>query len=495
MKPNIKISTGNIPMNKNNLKNIIFYLLAALAFTISSCVKELDKVNVNPNATQIAQPDYLLTAAIKTTSDTYWGVSNNLNSSLLFVQHWAKIQYTEEDRYIFSNSSFSSLWSTGYSQSITGLNKIIDISETAKNPNYKGVALVLRSWVFLLLTDAYGDIPYTQAGNIDSFITPKYDHQKEVYLGLLADLKNAQSALDPSGKPIAGDVIYNGNIGQWKKLANSFRLRIALRIADREPEKAKQVLAEIAAEGDPFINSNADNAQLNYLSSPHQNPVSASFETRNDYRISKTIVDQLFELNDPRLAVYASKTETATPQQYVGVPNGLTTSDASNLGFAKTSKPGEYFRTPQAPAVIISYAEVLFGLAEAAARGLTDDDAEALYLQAIKASLNQYNIPDAQAANYIAQASVQYDATNFKKSIGVQKWIALFGQGLEAFAEWRRLDYPQLTPAVAGVLDGKIPLRFIYPGTEQSLNGANYKAGVEAQGPDLLTTKLWFDVN
>ncbi|RYY19299.1 MAG: SusD/RagB family nutrient-binding outer membrane lipoprotein, partial [Sphingobacteriaceae bacterium] len=101
----------------------------------------------------------------------------------------------------------------------------------------------------------------------------------------------------------------------------------------------------------------------------------------------------------------------------------------------------------------------------------------------------------ADAAAYTARPAIQYDATNFKKSIGNQKWIALFGQGLEAFAEWRRLDYPQLQPAVAGTLNGRIPVRFIYPGTEQSLNGVNYKAAVTNQGADVLTTKLWFDVN
>ena len=224
-------------MKKNKL-----YILVALIFMISSCAKELNKININPNATENAQPDYLLTAAIKTTADTYWGVDNNMNSSLLFVQHWAKIQYTEQDRYIFSNSSFTSLWSIGLSKSITGLNKVINLSTSLNNPNYKGVGLVLRSWVFLLLTDAYGDIPYKQAGNIDSFITPKFDLQKDVYFGLLEDLKNAKLSFDPAAKPIAGDVIYNGNISQWKKLANSLRLRIALRIADREPEKAQQVL-------------------------------------------------------------------------------------------------------------------------------------------------------------------------------------------------------------------------------------------------------------
>jgi hypothetical protein len=144
--------------------------------------------------------------------------------------------------------------------------------------------------------------------------------------------------------------------------------------------------------------------------------------------------------------------------------------------------------------VIISYAEVLFDRAEAAARGFTTEDANALYNSAITASFNQYGITDAGVINtYLAQTSVKYDGANFKRSIGEQKWIALFGQGLEAFAEWRRLDYPQLTPAVAGVLDKKIPVRLIYPGSEQSLNGDNYKSAVANQGTDNLLTKLWFD--
>jgi hypothetical protein len=477
------------------LKYAYISFIGILLFSIISCKKELEKVNQNPNSAQVAQPDFLLTAAIKTTADSYWGTSNSMNSSLLFVQYWSKIQYTDADRYIFSNNDFQELWTVGYSKSIVNLNQIIKLADEQKNSNYKGVALVLRSWIFSLLTDAYGDIPYKQSSQIDEYLTPAYDAQKDVYAGLLNDLKTAQAALDPNGKAILGDVIYNNNISLWKKFANSLRLRIALRIADRQPEISKQVLADIKSEGGSYINSNSEIAQLIYLNSPNQNPISNLFDTRNDYRISKTIVDKLIQLNDPRLQVYSAKTEVATPQTYVGIPNGLLVGDASNLGFTKTSKPGTYFTSPQAPAVIVSYAEVLFDRAEAAARGFTNENASDLYLQAIKASLKQYNISDDNVVAYTAQASVQYDNSNFRKSIGEQKWIALFGQGLEAFAEWRRLDYPQLQPAVAGVLNGKIPLRFIYPGTEQSLNGLNYKAAVADQGADLLTTKLWFDVN
>ncbi|WP_293783324.1 SusD/RagB family nutrient-binding outer membrane lipoprotein [uncultured Pedobacter sp.] len=474
------------------MKNKKLYILAILAIAVTSCKKELNEININPNAPEVAQPDYLLTGTTKATVDTYWGVTNNMNSSLLFAQHWAKVQYTEEDRFIYSNSSFTALWSTGYAQSIAGFNKIIELGDAQGNPNYKGVALVLRSWTFLLLTDAYGDIPYTQAGKIKQFVTPVYDKQKDVYYGILSDLKLAQAALDPSGKAIAGDVIYSNNIALWKKFANSLRLRIALRIADKDPSKAKQVIDEIQAESGAYISSNSENAVLKYDVSPQQNPVAASFETRNDYRISKTIVDKLTSLSDPRLPVYASKTENA-PNGYVGIPNGSTNSEASAIGLANSSKPGAYFLDAKAPAVIFNYAELLFDRAEAAARGFTAENAEDLYIQAIRASFSQYGLTGNTVDNYINQAAVKYDPGNYKKSIGEQKWIALFGQGLEAWAEQRRLDYPQLTASVNTVLNGKIPVRFTYPGTEQSLNGANYKNAVSSQGADLLTTKLWFD--
>jgi hypothetical protein len=470
-------------------KNI---LLLSIAVLFIACDDRLDSINGNPNATENPNPAYLLTGVQKQGADLYWGLNSSFGSTLLFVQHWAKIQYPEADRYEFSNTSgeITALWNTGYATLITDLNTILDFPEEKVNLNYKAAALTLRSWVFLLLTDVYGDIPYRETGKS---LVPAYDAQKDVYTGLLNDLTEATGQFNASHGSIAGDVVYQGDIAKWKKFANSLKLRIALRIADRENALAQQTAGELSPAD--LIGSNDETFKFVYTSSPQHNPQAAAFDTRDDYRISRTVVDKLKALNDPRLPVYAQLPADASVNGYTGAANGLSNGEAQAQGLARTSLPGAYFLAPAAPAVIYSYAEVLFNLAEATQRGyISGTTAESYYAQAVTASLRQFGITDAATVGaYLTQTAVQYNAANWKQSIGEQKWIAFFGQGLDAFAEWRRLDYPQLTAGPASVLNGQIPVRFFYPGAEQSLNGKSRDAAVERQGADLLTTKLWFD--
>lgn len=469
------------------------FVIAAAGLLFTACQDQLEETNTNPNEAIKAQPEYLLANAIKSNADLTLGSDASMETTTLFIQHWAKIQYTDPDKYTVSIANVQNVWTNLYSQGLTDFATIIKLGEESGNTNYQAVGLILKSWSFQLLTDLYGDIPYSQALQLNETLTPKYDAQKDVYLGLLNDLKKATELINTSGSSISGDLVYNGNLTKWKKFANSLRLRIALRIADKEPEIAKTVVAELAKDKSALIASNDEIAQLVYLASPNQNPVSRDRETRDDYRVSKSIIDKLQELKDPRLAVFANKTVDATPTGYIGVTNGLPADSAAKLGFTKTSKLGDYFTAPASPAIFVSYAEVLFNLAEAAQRGFISENAADLYKAAVTASLQQFKVGNADIAAYLAQPSVAYHAANYKKSIGEQKWLALFSQGLEAFAEWRRLDYPQLKPAYAGVLNGKLPVRLTYPTGEQALNAANYKAAVAAQGEDRLTTKLWFD--
>ncbi|MBW8684445.1 SusD/RagB family nutrient-binding outer membrane lipoprotein [Chitinophaga rhizophila] len=464
--------------------------LAGAALLLSSCSK-LEDINKNPNESEQVQPDYLLTNGIKQNVDTYWGNDAAMETSLLYVQYWAKIQYTDPDRYIPAATSIQTVWNNFYAQGVADFTKLIELGDTLQNPNYKAVGIIMRSWIFQVLTDFYGDIPYTEAARIERYLTPAYDKQKDVYLGLLTELKGAASIITPAANPISGDILYNGDMNKWKKFANSLRLRIALRISDKEFAAAKAVFDEIGTDDASLIVSNSDNAQLVYQASPNQNPVARNRETRNDYRISKSVVDKLNSLNDPRLTIYAAMPRDTN--KIIGVTNGLATDSASRLGFNKTSDVGAVFTATTAPAVLFNAAELLFIKAEAAQVGLISGNAATLYTQAVTTSLKQYNVSDANVATYLSQASVAYNAANYKQSIGDQKWLALFGDGLEGFAEWRRLDYPKLPAAFTGNLSGKIPLRLTYPSSEQALNGTNYKAAVANQGADALTTRLWFD--
>jgi hypothetical protein len=469
-------------------KYITLFIIAALTV---SCGESLDEINKNPNATETPNPAYLLTGVEKKGADLYWGNAANYGGVLLFVQHWAAIQYTDADRYSFTNSDgiVTTPWNTGYTTLIANLNNIISLDDDVANPNYKGVALTLRSWVFLLLTDLYGDIPYSEVGKSQ---VPVYDTQQSVYENLQKDLTEALSLLNTSAGAISGDVVYAGDINKWRKFAASLKLRIALRVADQEPEKAKQVIS--ALQTTDLIANNDETFRFVYTASPYNNPQHDHFVTRSDYRISKTIVDKLKELQDPRLPVYADRPKNTSVTDYAGGANGLANGDANDQGFDKISMPGKYFISPEAPAVIYSYAEVLFNLAEAAQRGYIGGNAKEYYEQAVEASLNQFGITDGAVVNdYLTQSAVQYNAANWKESIGEQKWIAFFGQGLDAFAEWRRLDYPQLKAGPASVLNDNIPIRLFYPGTEQSLNRKSREEAVKRQGEDLLTTRLWFD--
>ena len=209
------------------MKRRIYFLyiiwVQVVAISLSSCDDELTDINRNPNATENPQPAYLLAAAQYHAANLYWGSSTNYNSTLLWVQHWAKIQYTEPDCYNVDNGSFTTTWDTGYATLITDLNAII--SSELGNDNYRGIATVWRSWVYLLLTNLYGNIPYSEYAQS---VTPAYDSQETVLRGLLEELIAADQLLSTTGGTVEGDLIYGNDITRWKQLAHSLRLRMRI---------------------------------------------------------------------------------------------------------------------------------------------------------------------------------------------------------------------------------------------------------------------------
>src|SRR5438034_153893 len=244
-----------------------------------------------------------------------------------------------------------------------------------------------------MLSNAMGDIRNSQTLKAAAVLTPKYDTQQEIYTALFADLAEASQQIDPAGFGFSsGDIMYGGDMTKWRKFANSLRLRLAVHLSNVDATTAaSEALAAVTA---GVFASETDNAQLLYLAgAPDQNPIYTNFhvDKRDDYGMSKTLVDSMRSWNDPRLPIYAQPNDTGA---YEGLPNGL--NDGAGPQLKYVSRFGAYWReTPAAPLALLTYSEVLFLEAEAAERGWIGGSAGTFYADAIRASMEQYGIATA----------------------------------------------------------------------------------------------------
>jgi len=316
-----------------------------------------------------------------------------------------------------------------------------------------------------------------------------------VYAGMLRDL-TAGAALVSDGAPGfgAGDILYSNDFTKWRRFANSLRMRLAMRMAEVDPGTAQTEF--VAAHNAGGFQSNADNAMFSWVAAPYRNPLFENWQGRDDHGISATMVDMLASMNDPRLALYA---EPATEDgAYRGLQNGDITPE---LSLAWYSRIGNFWRADGAatPTALMTYSEVLFLQAEAAQRGWIAGDPATLYMDAIRANMNQYDAwspangpTDTEIDAYLAQPSIAYLGLD---QIQLQNWIGLYMNGAEAWSHVRRTGVPNLIPGPDLTLS-RIPVRFSYPDLEQSLNSTNLNAAVSRQGGGLdLVTPVWWDIN
>jgi hypothetical protein len=482
--------------------------VVALTLLAAGCDNSgLTGVNQNPNAPGSVSPQFLFPNAITDVVGRARGGSFDLTLTSLWTQHTAMDRFTDEDTYSIRPDNINGYWSGFYAGGLQDLATILTQTKPADKPNFVAPALVMKSWTFGIMTDVWGDIPYSEANQSDASKPPKYDAQKDIYAGILADLKTA-SDLSVAGGASYGtaDLIYNGDATKWKKFANSLRLRYAMRLSKVDPATAQaQVAAAIAA---GVFTSNADNALLRWPGdNTNNNPIYGTFVTRDDQHMSQTLVNILKSLYisigptaadtvfDPRLAVYADPIlSSPTKPLYVGAPNGLQDDDAIAIGITNTSRVGAAYRAKTTPSILMAYSEVLFDEAEAAARGWAPGDAAALYNAGITASMEYNGIPSSVTAAYIASPRVAYSPATGLQQIALQRWIALFSEGTEAYSEWRRTGVPDLKPGPAAITTPQIVARRLtYPVSEQSFNNAALQAAITAQGGALLSSRVWWD--
>ncbi|KGE87297.1 MAG: SusD/RagB family nutrient-binding outer membrane lipoprotein [Phaeodactylibacter xiamenensis] len=472
-----------------------YALLLSVLLVGSTACEDITELNIDPNNPIDVPAVNLVTEAEYQVNRVLWSRGYNAEWTMLCVQHWAQNEYAEESRYTVDGNDFDVEWVDFYTDVLKELEVakgMIQMDETlteAVRGNQIAIIEILMVHTFHNMVDAFGDMPYTQALKSIEFPLPAYDTQQSIYTDLLARMQAAVNALDPSsGSFDSGELIYNGDVDMWRKLGNSLMMRMAMRIVDVDENTAKTYIAS-AAEGG-MLEGNEDNALFEFSSDPNiANPlfIDAVINTRDDFAVTDVLVDNLKAMGDPRLDVYAAPTNSG---EIVGMPYGLTDGDAFALK-STTSRPSGRVREATAPAVIIDFAEVNFLAAEAFQRGILAGDAAAAYAAGIEASMNYWGITDEAAiADYVA--ANPYNADNWKESLGWQKWIAFYMNGPQAWAEWRRLDYPQLEVPAAATND-VIPVRLPYPISEQTRNNSSLQA--VTSNPNDLSSKLWWDVN
>lgn len=520
--------------------NILRASLAAASIVAGFTACDADKlteVNVNPNAPETVTSQSLFTNSVVGIMQSVRGSGLTHGFSGVWSQHFAEIQYPETDLNQPRTSNIDTFWARFYTGTVSGptmgsmqdLNQILLQSPTSVN--IIAPTLVFRAFTLETLTDMWGDVPFTEAGRGSEILTPKYDAQSVVYDSVFAMLTRAVAIPAPSEDVTSpnfvrmgdADPVYGGKsaaaqAASWTKLANSLHARAALRLSQVDAAKSKTELTKAFA--GPVFTSNADNAFVTWPGGTLGNPLCLNWinagcgGTRDDQRVSKRLVDTLKANSDPRLAAFADPTgnsQKATPTvcdiTYRGYPNGLAAPSEKNacdpagkLNYSLNdySRPNISIRSPDSPSWIMSYAEVLFIKAEAAERGLvgTPAQAAAFYTAAITASMQQWEIDPADITAYLARPGVAYKGgAAGLQQIAYEKWVALYNQETEAWAEQRRLDYPVLKPGPDAATT-TVPTRMPYPDAENSLNATNLNAAKANQGGAVgtsLSGKVWWD--
>lgn len=474
------------------MKNIIKISLvsACIGLALSSCQSDLTSLNDDPKHPSVLPSDNLLATALYQSSYYMDNPSVNFNNYRFFTQQWAETQYPDETQYnLVTRNQPRNHFNRMYVYSINNLkqakvNLMNEVETDDIRTNKLATLEIEEIFIWENIVDTYGDVPYSEAFKPDEILTPKYDDAKTIYLDLIKRIDAVTATIKPAATGYS-DLVYGGNMAKWKKLANSIKLRLGMNLADVDPALSKSTVESAIASG--VISSDDDAYKFKYDGGTFSNPVFDNLvaSNRNDFLPSELTINTMSALSDPRMDVWFTK---ITGGVYKGGVFGELNDPYTNF-----SQLSAYFRSATAASNLLSYAEVAFLKAEAAARGYSaGGTAVELYAAAVKESMRENGISSTIADAYVV--AHPYNPANWKQSIGVQAWIAMFNKGFASWNFTRRLDYPILVNPPKSNLSS-VPYRMPYSDQEYVLNGANVKAAGDKIGGDKATTKLFWDKN
>lgn len=535
------LNRNKIMKTKTYIKNILVGLVFLAA---TNCTSDLEKLNVDPTSSDQGSfnPNFILTTAqLRYTGSADFSYETWRTQLIHFstmMQHFSHVAgYWVGDKYLSNPGYQSSYWERAYDEQVK---PIVDLVEQLKGKTqYANLYQIARIWkvvIFHRITDIYGDVPYFDAGQgyYKGILKPKYDDQQAIYADMLKELDEAAAALDASKDKPTGDMIYKGDINQWKKFAYSMMLRLGTRLSKVDAANSKKYIEKAATGG--VMTSIADNALVQHDKTNGRPTVNRISQVLNlpyeipNIRWSKTFIDFLKNNNDPRLSALAELPPAAPDNNTVGVvgdftaanqlgmPNGYdlggSTTDIKNApgypGAVGADPLGKYSRPRNTllakmdgPTFILTYGEVELMLAEAAQLGYTVPGTATTHynagVTAAMKTLEQFDagaaIPDASVTAYLAAHPYVPGASGLSM-IGSQYWAATIFNDYETFANWRRTGFPALVPVnyPNNVTGGVIPRRLVYPQAEAASNGDNYNAAVaKVTGGNTLTGRVWWD--
>lgn len=485
---------------KINKKNS-FLVLFITTLLLGSCTEDFDAMNVSPNSATVVPASNVLGKALLNSSQILFGERLDVYYAGTFSGYNAAIGAGDYEYRVGINNS---QWDAMYA-SMTYAVEAMKLAKDENNDNLYAAALTLKSYMAHKATDMWGSIPYSEAFSLESndIIYPKYDTEQEVYTQILAELKTAADLFDVNAESTGeGDFLYKGNIEKWQKFCNSLRLRVAIRMSSADEATAKLELASIVNNPSsyPIMETNEDNAYLWWPGvlpdvEPWYARMGAADGNKTDgYRVSNALVSTLLANDDPRLPVYADKNLYGEYRGYEFGPNQL--SDTLNNGNNVSHIGDRFGNDPAGFSPFMNTSEVYFILAEAYERDLISGDmAQSNYDTGVTMSLEENNIDSADIATFLTEPEVAWDGgttTNLYK-IRLQKWISLFKQSVEGWAEVRRTDVPlilEVSRDYAGS-HNRHPLRMSYPDSEKSLN-TNFPFDI-VEKDIFYGTKMWWD--
>ncbi len=505
--------------------------MLTLLVAMGACTKDFQTININPNTPSSVPLPFLL-GQIQLQIDGsspdpgYKTWRGNLIYSGPIVQQLASTNaYYAGDKYVYSVENSGAYFADSYSNSVKNLVNLIALAKAdPANVNILSIARILKVFQMHLLTDMYGDVPYSEAGlgYLNQLFSPKYDPQKDIYADMLKELDEAGKALSATATvPASADFSFGGDVTKWKKFANSLMLRLAMRMQKVDPASA-QTWVKKAVDGG-LMASNDDTYTIKHSTGPTYsiNPNSYNLSifasggrnilATDDVLWSKTLIDLMKARNDPRVGVIAAVAGgDMTPGKQKGLPNGYDNTTGTPFSLATVgdanvknySRPSPLLIGAEDPSIFLTYAETRFLLAEAIERGWATGSAKDEFAKGQAAALSQLVLYDPTAAitntaAYVAANPYPGGSLDDKLAQIHNEMFILTATTLnfyEGWSNWRRTGLPKLTPInyPGNSSGGQIPRRLRYPPTEAAVN-PNYALANERQGGDSFTARMWWD--